>query len=64
MLKLETRCVSSDRLPSYSKQTMDIEVKTPEKWLEICSISDRTDFTDNIRNVEVAFGLDRLVLCF
>lgn len=64
LIKLETRCVPSDRLPAYSKQTMDIEVRThPEKWLEICSISDRIDYAENIKNVEVAFGLDRLLLC-
>lgn len=62
LTKLEVRVVESDRLPDYSNKTFDIEVKTPEKWLEICSISDRKDYSENIRNVEIAFGLDRLVL--
>lgn len=62
LTKLETRVVESERLPDYSNKTFDIEVKTPEKWLEICSISDRKDYAENIRNVEIAFGLDRLVL--
>ena len=62
LTKLQVRVVESDRLPDYSNKTFDIEVKTPEKWLEICSISDRKDYSENIRNVEIAFGLDRLVL--
>ena len=62
LLKIEVRVVESDRLPDYSNKTFDIEVKTPEKWLEICSISDRKDFEEGVRNVEVAFGLDRLIL--
>ena len=62
LTKLEVRVVESDRLPDYSNKTFDIEVKTVEKWLEICSISDRKDYADNVKNVEIAFGLDRLVL--
>lgn len=62
---LPARVVPSDRLPHYSERTMDIEVETPHKWLEVCSISLRNDvpFTWNDRkllNVEVAFGTDRL----
>jgi glycyl-tRNA synthetase len=64
-LGVETRVVPSDRLPKYSQVTIDIEVKTPHKWLEVCSISKRTDvpFEWNGRkllNTEFAFGLDRL----
>jgi glycyl-tRNA synthetase len=64
LLGLETRVVDSDRLPSYSQRTIDIEAKTPHKWLEICSISKRSDvpFTwqdRELMNYEFAFGLDR-----
>lgn len=64
------RQVPSDRLPSYSLRTMDIEVDNGQKWMEVMSISDRTDYTDRafigksekgFRVLEVAVGLDRLV---
>ena len=64
------RRVPSDRLPSYSKETTDIEVDNGEKWMEVMSISDRTDYTarafignneKGFRVLEVAVGLDRLV---
>lgn len=64
------RVVDSDRLPSYSERTIDIEAKTKHKWLEICSISKRHDiwFTWELNakprtliNYEFAFGLDRCV---
>lgn len=68
------RVVESDRLPSYSRKTMDIEVELPHKWMEMASISLRTDFpgvftyttgkgsfTKNILVLEVAIGLDRCV---
>lgn len=71
---MPTRIVESDRLPSYSLRTMDIEVYNNDKWMEICSISKRTDFpqkaTMTIKNkviekelivLEIAIGLDRLV---
>lgn len=63
---LPTRIVPSDRLPSYSDKTLDIEVQTQHKWLEVCSISKRHDvpFTwrdKNLINYEFAFGLDRIV---
>jgi len=65
LLGVETRVVPSDRLPSYSEKTLDIEVETPHKWLEVCSISKRTDVPfgwkdKNLLNTEFAFGLDRL----
>jgi len=44
IISLPTRIVESDRLPSYSLKTMDIEVFNEDKWMEICSISKRTDF--------------------
>jgi glycyl-tRNA synthetase len=72
---LPTRIVASDRLPSYSQITMDIEVDTGDRWMEICSISKRTDFPiknryqaknkewreTNILVLEIAIGLDRCV---
>ncbi len=51
MLGRQTRIVESDRLPSYSLKTMDIEVELPHKagenkirWMEVASISLRKDF--------------------
>jgi len=80
MIGLPTRIVESDRLPSYSLRTMDIEVEIPNfRWMEVCSISKRTDlpfkatFT-NPKNgnvvqkdclvLEIAIGLDRVNYCF
>jgi glycyl-tRNA synthetase len=65
-LKMPTRLVDSDRLPSYSLKTLDVEVYNGDKWMEVCSISVRTDFkgpTDKIeyRVLEVAMGVDRLI---
>ena len=39
------RIVESDRLPDYSLRTMDIEVWNEDKWMELCSVSKRKDFT-------------------
>jgi glycyl-tRNA synthetase len=72
LLKLPTRLVDSDRLPDYSLRTLDVEVNNGDKWMEVCSISLRNDFTgpkisDNTKNnvtylvLEIALGLDRLV---
>lgn len=71
---LPTRLVESDRLPAYSLRTMDVEVWNGDKWMEVCSISKRTDFPDKLRFqgkkdliekdalvLEVALGLDRCV---
>lgn len=61
------RVVVSDRLPSYSKETLDLEVwhKSTVSGLsmyrEVASISTRTDFGEGFEVLEVAFGLDRLV---
>ena len=62
----ETRVVPSDRLPSYSQETNDIEVLVvagvDTSWREVASLSLRTDFGDEkILVFEVALGLDRLV---
>lgn len=72
VIALPTRVVESDRLPSYSMRTMDIEVYNEDKWMEVCSISKRTDFPDKakftVKNnvvekelivLEVAIGIDR-----
>jgi len=58
----ETRIVDSDRLPSYSKKTIDVECIYNGDWKEMCSISLRTDFSDTDTVLEVAIGLDRLVM--
>lgn len=69
----DVRLVDSDRLPSYSTQTRDIEVPWrpgggEPVWKEMCSISTRTDFPQpsnpqakRLVVLEVAVGLDRLV---
>jgi len=115
MVGVPTRLVESDRLPSYSLKTMDVEawcqcsttddtesfeiqdyhlaensavVKYIEdyyppdgcrdgKWMEVCSISIRTDFPDKARFqtkkgiiekdllvLEISIGLDRCVYNF
>lgn len=56
----EARLIPSERLPSYSDATFDVEVDFNGHWREMCSISQRTDF-DNAKVLEVAVGLDRLV---
>lgn len=71
---LPTRVVESDRLPSYSRMTWDVEVENSHKWMELVSISLRTDVPFNARfttkgkmvekellNLEIAIGLDRCV---
>lgn len=71
MTNLDTRVIESDRLPSYSTSTMDIEVAIPDSyemnpgWREVASMSQRTDFPEipsmkKMKVFEVAFGLDRL----
>jgi glycyl-tRNA synthetase len=69
IIGVECRTVPSDRIPSYSEITLDIEAKTALKWLEICSISLRNDTKFKYNNkelkvVEVAVGLDRCVHVF
>ena len=67
---LDTRIVLSDRLPSYSIKTIDIEVDNGDKWMEVASISVRTDFPYKpiikgkeieCRVLEIALGIDRLM---
>ncbi|MES2340455.1 MAG: aminoacyl--tRNA ligase-related protein [Pseudomonadota bacterium] len=75
MVRLPTRVVPSDRLPAYSEVTMDVEVDNGDKWMEVSSISRRTDFPQAarfagkggearevaVRVLEIAIGLDRCV---
>ena len=70
IIALPTRIVLSDRLPDYSLKTIDIEVFNNEKWMEICSVSLRKDFTYQpiIKNkaipcyvLEIALGIERLI---
>lgn len=75
MVRLPTRIVPSDRLPAYSEVTMDVEVDNGDKWMEVSSISRRTDFPQSarfatkggaireveVRVLEIAIGLDRCV---
>lgn len=56
----ETRVVESDRLPSYSESTLDIEADHDGKWREMASCSIRTDYADDMRVAEIAIGLDRV----
>lgn len=57
-----TRVAPSERLPSYSESTFDIEAVHDKEWRELASVSIRTDFADNMRVLEVAIGLDRMVV--
>ena len=74
IIGLPARIVESDRLPSYSLKTMDVEVDNGDKWMEVCSISKRTDFPQKVKFqtkngilekdmlvLEIAIGLDRCV---
>lgn len=75
MTRLPSRVVPSDRLPAYSQVTMDVEVDNGDKWMELASISRRTDFPQKARItakggevreldvlvLEIAIGLDRCV---
>lgn len=73
-LRKPTRLVASDRLPDYSEITMDVEIDNGDKWMEVCSISRRKDFSGSykfqtkkgliekeFRVLEIAIGLDRCV---
>ncbi len=57
VLHLPTRIVVSDRLPSYSLKTLDVEVQNNNKWMEVCSVSLRNDFvySQKINNKEMEF---------
>lgn len=55
-----TRIVESDRLPTYSLSTLDIESMHGGQWREMASCSIRTDYSDDMRVCEIAIGLDRV----
>ena len=59
--EIVTRVVESDRIPSYSESTLDIEVQYNGRWVEIASCSIRNDYDGDTKVCEIAFGLDRLV---
>ena len=75
MTRLPARIVPSDRLPTYSQVTTDIEVDNGDKWMELASISRRIDFPHKVQVtgksgaareldvlvLEIAIGLDRCV---
>lgn len=56
----EVRINESDRLPSYSESTKDIEVMHNGEWREMASCSIRNDFQDKTKVCEIAIGLDRV----
>lgn len=56
----DTRVVPSDRLPSYSLSTLDIEVFYNDRWTEMASCSIRNDYDDENTVCEIAIGLDRV----
>ncbi len=77
IISLSTRIVESDRLPDYSLRTMDIEVFVDDRWMEICSISKRKDFTKKaifsaksktiekeLLVLEIAIGIDRILYTY
>jgi glycyl-tRNA synthetase len=57
----ELRVVDSDRLPSYSLSTLDIECLFNDRWTEVASCSIRNDYQENCLVAEIALGLDRIV---
>lgn len=61
LIGMDTRIEQSDRLPDYSEHTVDVMVNKTN--MEVCSISKRKDFQD-VKNLEVAIGTDRLVYNF
>ena len=58
----ELEIAPSDRIPSYSLNTTDINAITPEYNYEIASLSRRTDSPiPNTSNYEIAIGIDRII---
>lgn len=55
------RVVESDRLPDYSLKTIDVEADLGDRFMEVCSVSLRTDFGEGVRVLEIAIGLCRCV---
>ena len=56
-----TQCLP-ERLPSYSSHTEDILYKDNDGLMELCSISQRTDYAHQV--LEIAIGMDRCVYKF
>ncbi|MGO8183012.1 hypothetical protein AB9F40_33535, partial [Rhizobium leguminosarum] len=54
LIHLPTRIVASDRLPAYSEVTVDIEFDNGDKWMEVCSISRRTDFPQRYHSLPLS----------
>lgn len=61
LLHGEVRQVESDRLPAYSLRTLDIERHDGTRFMELASVSVRTDFSEQHRVLEIAVGMDRVV---
>ena len=59
--RCDTRIIDSDRLPSYSRSTIDIEVPFNGAWKEIASCSIRADYAPSVEVCEIAIGLDRVI---
>lgn len=60
----DVRTIESERIPSYSTSTIDIEVTDPNhnnRWVEVASCSLRNDFSLDTIVCEIAIGMDRLV---
>jgi len=55
--------VKSERIPGYSEKTIDIEIQAVDHGMELCSISQRTDY-QNAHVLEIAIGMDRCVYKF
>ena len=58
--RMTTAVIPSDRLPSYSESTLDIEAQFKGQWREVASCSIRTDYADDMRVCEIAIGLCRV----
>jgi glycyl-tRNA synthetase len=59
----DCRLEESDRLPSYSEQTIDVVCEKTN--MEVCSMSKRTDFPiEDINVLEIALGTDRCIYNF
>jgi len=63
--KLIGNCVAepSDRLPSYSEETIDIINVWDGNSMELCSMSKRKDF-EGFKVIEIAIGTDRCIQRF
>lgn len=57
----DSRIVESDRQPSYSESTLDIEALHNNNWKEIASCSIRNDYSGDDYVCEIAIGVDRVV---